>query len=116
MTGRDRIYSAGKMSAAHAVLSTRCEACHVRTAGFFSAKATDSACLMCHDGPIHHANQTFTPNCSSCHQEHQGRVQLAATSNASCAQCHGDLHTTGAPTSFVPDITNFNGGPPEFAA
>src|SRR5580704_11330129 len=49
-----RVYSAGRMTAAHAVLETECAACHVQTAATFSAKASDSACLSCHDGPMHH--------------------------------------------------------------
>ncbi len=116
IAGNDRVYSAGEMSASHRVLGTKCGACHVKVVGGFSAKASDEACLSCHDGPIHHANQTFTPHCSSCHKEHLGRVQLAATSNASCAQCHSNLQTNGAATKFVRDITTFNGGHPEFAA
>jgi len=75
VTGNRRVYSAGKMSSAHAVLGAKCEACHFEMAGFFSEKTSDRACLACHDGPIHHANQTFTPNCSSCHVEHRGHAR-----------------------------------------
>ncbi len=116
VAGSNRIYSGGKMSSAHAVLTANCDACHLRTASSFSAKASDQACLSCHDGPIHHANQVFTPNCASCHEEHQGRMRLAATADASCTQCHANLRTTGAPTKFVRDIENFGSGHPEFAA
>jgi len=116
VAGSNRIYSGGKMSRAHAVLAAKCDACHLRTASTFSAKASDQACLSCHDGPIHHANQTFTPNCSSCHEEHQGRMRLAATADASCTQCHANLRTTGEPTRYVRDIENFGSGHPEFAA
>ncbi|HEX8872599.1 MAG TPA: hypothetical protein VF758_07535, partial [Candidatus Acidoferrum sp.] len=52
-----RVYSSGRMSGAHAVLEQQCAACHLRKAGEFSAKAADSACLACHDGPVHHENQ-----------------------------------------------------------
>jgi hypothetical protein len=116
VTGSQRVYSGGQMSPAHAVLATKCDACHFEIAGFFSAKASDRACLACHDGPIHHANQTFTPKCSSCHEEHRGHARLAATSDAACAQCHSDLRTNGAATKFVRDIENFGPGHPEFAA
>lgn len=111
-----KLYSAGPMSPAHAVLSKRCEACHVASAAFFGAKANDRMCLACHDGPIHHANQAFTPACSSCHVEHRGRVQLAATPDTSCTQCHGNLRTAHVTTSFVTSITSFETGHPEFAA
>ena len=115
-TRNERVYSSGPMSPGHAVLSAKCEACHVKVAGFVSARASDNACLACHDGPIHHANQVFTPNCSSCHQEHKGHMPLAATSNASCTQCHANLRTVGSTTQFARDIENFGAGHPEFAA
>jgi hypothetical protein len=109
-------YSSGKMSPAHAVLVQQCSACHVSKAGFFRAAAADQACLSCHDGPIHHADQAFTPSCASCHVEHRGRMRLAATADESCTQCHSDLRTTGAPTSYVTHITEFaSEGHPEFA-
>ena len=64
----------------------------------FQKSATDQACLGCHDGPIHQADQTFTPTCSSCHVEHQGTLRLASTTDRACTQCHADLKTTqGAP-------------------
>jgi hypothetical protein len=116
LTGNQRVYSGGQMSPAHAVLAAKCDACHFELAGFFSAKTSDRACLACHDGPIHHANQVFAPHCSSCHEEHRGHARLAATSNSACAQCHANLRTTGPATKFVRDIENFGSGHPEFAA
>lgn len=114
--GNQRVYSAGQMSADHAFLAAKCDACHFQLAGFFSKKTSDSACLACHDGPIHHADQVFTPHCSSCHEEHRGLQQLAKTSNAACTQCHADLRSTGGSLKFVRDIENFGSGHPEFAA
>ncbi len=111
-----RVYSAGQMSADHAFLANKCDACHFQLAGFFSKKTSDNACLACHDGPIHHADQAFTPHCSTCHEEHRGLPQLAKTSDAACTQCHADLHATGGPVKFVRDIENFGSGHPEFAA
>ena len=37
----NRVYSGGKMSSAHAVLTAKCSSCHVKEANSFSAKATD---------------------------------------------------------------------------
>ena len=48
-----RVYSSGRMSEPHAVLEKQCATCHVQKADEFSAKATDMACLSCHDGPTH---------------------------------------------------------------
>ncbi|MGC2333693.1 MAG: hypothetical protein WA581_19735 [Candidatus Acidiferrales bacterium] len=112
----NHVYSSGKMSPAHAVLTRQCSACHVSRFGFFGAIATDQACLSCHDGPIHHRDQVFTPSCSSCHVEHRGRMRLAATADQSCTQCHADLRTSGKATSYATDITKFTSvGHPEFA-
>jgi len=114
--GDSRVYSSGRMSAAHAVLEAECAACHVRTAGAFSAKASDAACLACHDGPMHHATQTNTLGCASCHTEHRGRVNIVAAKNQSCAQCHGDLKASGgAGARYATHIESFEYGHPEFA-
>jgi hypothetical protein len=112
----NRVYSSGTMSRSHAVLTRQCDACHVKEANSFSAKAGDPACESCHDGPVHHANQAFKPSCSSCHQEHRGKLRLAATADKSCTQCHANLHTASGPAHFAHDITRFDGGHPEFAA
>jgi hypothetical protein len=111
-----RVYSSGRMSEAHAVLGAECAACHVQTAGMFSAKASDSACLACHDGPIHHAAQTSTVACATCHTEHRGRVSLVAAKNESCAECHGNLNTNGGAGHYAVHIESLEDGHPEFAA
>ncbi len=104
------------MSGAHAVLEAECAACHVQTAGAFSAKASDAACLSCHDGPMHHATQLKELGCAECHTEHRGRVSLVAAKNQSCAQCHGDLKTSSGATHYAAHIESFEDGHPEFAA
>jgi hypothetical protein len=110
-----RVYSSGRMSEPHAILEKNCAACHVQKAAVFSAKADNEACLACHDGPVHHANQVTTPDCASCHTEHRGRVNIAAVSEKTCAACHGDLRTAGTSTRFSAHIENFWSGHPEFA-
>jgi hypothetical protein len=111
-----RVYSAGSLSSAHAVLTKQCSACHTSTIGFFNEKVSDRNCLACHDGPIHHAAQTFTPACASCHADHRGAIRLAATSDANCTQCHADLATRGNSTNFARNIGSFETNHPEFAA
>lgn len=115
-SGDHRVYSSGRMSKAHAVLEKDCSACHLRTAGEFSAKAADTACLDCHDGPIHHAEQTYAPNCTTCHIEHRGRVSLVATGNENCGQCHARLLTRSGNLPLWAHIRSFEDGHPEFAA
>jgi hypothetical protein len=114
--GDRRVYSAGGLSTAHAVLTERCSACHASALGFFDEKVSDQKCLACHDGPVHHATQAFTPSCASCHGDHRGAIRLASTSNTNCTQCHADLTTHGGSTGFVRNIGSFEGNHPEFAA
>ena len=113
----DRVYSSGRLSAAHAVLEKQCAACHVQQAGGFSATAADSACLACHDGPAHHQTAARTDKlaCAECHVEHRGRVNLAAARNQTCAECHEHLSTYRADTSLAKQILSFEDGHPEFA-
>src|SRR5262245_52848333 len=88
LAGDGRVYSSGRRSAAHAALGKDSAACHVQhasgQASKFSASATDSACLACHDGPAHHPESTTSAApklaCAECHAEHRGRINLAAAS------------------------------------
>jgi len=109
------VYSAGRLSQAHAVLEKECAACHVQQAGVFSAKAADSACLACHDGPAHHPSQVPAPNCATCHTEHRLTVNLSAASDQGCAECHSDLHTDGRLVPVAARIRSIEDGHPEFA-
>jgi len=116
VSGDHRVYSSGRMSRAHAVLEKECAACHVQQAGAFSAKAADSACLDCHDGPAHHASSIAAPNCATCHLEHRGRIITFAASDRACATCHANLAGEHAPSSYAAHIRSFEDGHPEFAA
>jgi hypothetical protein len=118
-TAKDsRVYSSGRMSAAHAVLEKECAACHLQQSGTFSAKAADSACLKCHDGPAHHPvakyvnASTSSLTCATCHSEHRGRINIAAISNQACAQCHENRDVMAR----FPGIQSFERGHPEFDA
>lgn len=115
-TRDSRVYSSGRLSEPHAVFETQCAACHVQTAGSFSAKAQNSACLACHDGPIHHAEQRRTLDCAECHVEHRGKINLYAASNQSCASCHSDLRANGGTGHFASNIRSFEDGHPQFSA
>jgi hypothetical protein len=116
LSGDHRVYSSGRMSKAHAVLEKECAACHVQQAGAFSAKAADTACLSCHDGPVHHAKKIAAPDCALCHTEHRGRINISAASNQACAECHSDLRAEGGTSNYANRIRSFEDGHPEFAA
>jgi len=104
------------MSEAHSVLENQCATCHVQQTGGFSAKAADTACLSCHDGPVHHNDQVKTPECAMCHSEHRGRINISAVSDRACDECHADLKTkTGAP-NYAAHIRSLEDGHPQFAA
>jgi hypothetical protein len=111
-----RVYSSGRLSEPHAVLEQQCAACHVSQSASFSAKASDSACLACHDGPAHHANVASNLSCASCHSEHRGLIDLSAASNQSCASCHSDLRASSGASRFANHIRTLEDGHPEFAA
>ena len=111
-----RVYSSGSLSRAHAVLEKQCSACHVRQTGALFAKAADSACLDCHDGPAHHASKTASPVCAACHAEHRGRVNLAAASDQACATCHAGLRNSRPDTRYASRIHSLRDGHPEVAA
>jgi len=115
LAGSPKLYNAGPLGHAHALLGQKCGACHVSQASYRQS-ATDQACLGCHDGPIHQDDQRFTPSCSSCHVEHEGALRLASTTDAACTQCHADLKTTHGASKFVSNIRGFDGSHPEFAA
>jgi predicted CXXCH cytochrome family protein len=110
------VYSSGRMAEAHAVLTNDCAACHVQKAGVFSQKTEDSACLSCHDGPIHHHAAIKQVACAQCHNEHRGRINLRAASNENCSQCHSDLKANGGASNYANAILSFSDGHPEFAA
>jgi hypothetical protein len=116
LSGDHRVYSSGRMSQAHAVLEKECSACHVQTAGALSAKAADSACLNCHDGPAHRDSKTTAPNCATCHLEHRGHINIRAASNEACTGCHKDLRKSLPNTFYISGISSFQDGHPEFAA
>jgi hypothetical protein len=94
-------YSRGPVAAVHAAWEARCEACHVAFTPISSeawcksgsvGHATDQKCTTCHLGPIHHASQTETPGCASCHHDHRGReASLVRVADADCTSCHDNL-------------------------
>jgi hypothetical protein len=118
-SGDHRVYSSGRMSESHAVLEKECGICHLQQAGVFSSKATDNACLACHDGPAHHAVSVAAKkqeSCAECHTEHRGRINIAAPKSQTCAECHENLNENGGASRYAAHIRSFEDGHPEFAA
>jgi hypothetical protein len=125
--GDEEPYTSGPVSHGHAMFGTQCKACHgpgleitpagatpaSGNAGYF-LKVSDRTCKQCHQGPVHHANETFTPACATCHVEHKGNVVLADIGTQHCTQCHVDLRTKDGKTTFASAIGSFTNHP-EFA-
>jgi len=126
------VYQSAPVSTAHAAFNDDCGRCHTeagQTAGrlwhgddFRSVK--DAVCVSCHDRPPHQAGQTHTPACATCHDEHQGRTDLARVADGHCTTCHADLKTNEGPaaperrhvSAFAdkhPECRLWRGGPPE---
>lgn len=101
-------YSSGPVSPAHAFVEMKCEVCHQRDTAF-RAHVGEKACLTCHDAPPHPptnpsdatarqapplnaaiGSPQASPDCASCHREHQGRVRLAQTRDTQCVDCHAE--------------------------
>jgi hypothetical protein len=113
--GGQRVYSSGQLSPSHAVFTQQCGLCHVTRAGAFFKAVSDQACLTCHDGPVHHSSQIFSPTCSACHVEHKGVQRLSATSDAGCIQCHSHLRTRDGQPHYTGSINGFDRSHPEFS-
>ncbi len=111
-----RVYSSGRLSEPHAILEKECAACHVQQTHVFSAKVTNNACLDCHDGPVHHATQTASPACATCHAEHRGRINITTSSNQACAECHVNLEAASGKSLYASHIRSFEDGHPNFDA
>ena len=82
-----------------------------------ACSALDEACVRCHQGLVHHREEIRrdTPNCVSCHHEHQGPDALTAVADGSCTTCHSGLRTAAGPsTRYVSRVIDF-ASHPEFA-
>jgi hypothetical protein len=118
-------FSAGPVSASHAVFAEKCDTCHkpvIPGAGWLPVigarhNVPDSACLSCHQVGTHHADiATGSKPCSSCHIEHIGAMHLASAPVKGCTQCHANLETRGAVLAVATHIESFTHGHPEFQA
>lgn len=103
----------GDVTQAHRFIGHECAKCHATTWGV----PTTEACTACHARPLHHASQTHTPACASCHREHRGdHKPLTSMGDQFCTDCHANLQTdTGKPPQFVTHIRALTEGHPEFA-
>lgn len=115
--GLRRMLAPGNVVAAHAIVETRCQACHLGSGT--AREASDARCLRCHSSAtsgthVHSAHVAFgggdpakatsrekSQACSACHVEHRGR--------------HADLRHVGDPQCYACHFKSFKAHP-EFAA
>jgi hypothetical protein len=97
--GGHRAFQAAPLSESHALFNESCTTCH--DARFHTAarlmfgdtvrSVTDGACRQCHNGQIHHARQSGTTACASCHREHTETGSLTRVDDRHCTACHSEL-------------------------
>ena len=84
----------GGVSSAHAraknangeSIAKDCSACHDPWRG-----VSDASCTECHGKLPHAEQQNAAPACADCHSEHRGVARLAASADATCVSCHGNI-------------------------
>jgi len=106
-------FSSGPVTLHHAAFAKHCDACHTVRIPVGSI-ITNQACQACHDGPLHHEQQTSTPKCVQCHVEHRGVAQLVGAGGKVCVSCHADLKTTSGKVTVASHIESIAKGHPEF--
>ena len=117
VAGKEQPYNAGSLANPHNLLTRECASCHSEKSTW-GTRITDLACQKCHDAPVHQADaqKALTPTCGECHVEHQGAVNLSATRNATCTQCHSNLkNESGKQLKYQAAIDSFETNHPEFA-
>jgi hypothetical protein len=133
--GAPATYESRPVSLAHQFINHDCQQCHDQSFAtlhrfnpFSHATSTSNdACLKCHAGAVHHGQarglasdlKGEIENCSSCHREHRGKMELARVADAYCVACHAELKTNHdgvslASTNFAAQINSWSAHP-EFA-
>ena len=111
--GGDRLWESGPMSRAHRFFGQDCGGCHEQP----FRRVRDGACLECHKGQPHHADDAELLRasgleqwrCADCHLEHTGSDGLIATAPRLCTDCHAAPGRT-MPASDTRAVTGFGAG------
>ena len=109
-------WTAGELSAGHAVFGAKCSACHQQA---FRAVG-DQVCIGCHKDAAGAADTRHeqyampdTLHCSDCHMEHKGKNGLAMPNSARCVACHAALKQRMSKTQLA-DASDFAVDHPAF--
>lgn len=140
--GNHQAFESECVSDAHRPFGQNCQECHdrrlvplARMITFNNAihSTSDKACQKCHrESNTDHLSaaisgthriatleQQLKPafeniGCAGCHTEHRGNSELSQVANASCTNCHADVHDSIAPRKFELAFHAF-ASHPEFA-
>ncbi len=90
----DHVWIPGPSSTAHAFFQNDCARCHQKP----FEQVRNEACLDCHKGLHHHAEDArwaslpvfAQAQCEDCHEEHKGQARLVDTHNTLCTSCHAN--------------------------
>jgi predicted CXXCH cytochrome family protein len=111
-------YSPGPLTSAHGMWDgNNCAWCHeTKPEGGFVLTVSNTACMTCHDGSVHHPNSKMkfvdaatggpvrdAGQCTACHVEHRGHERLVARADNTCTQCHAELDSKVAPKAERPE-------------
>lgn len=110
LVGGDRLWDSGPMSRAHRFFGQECRQCHREP----FQRVTNAACLDCHEGQPHHADEPALMRasglsgrrCASCHREHSGMEALVAADTTLCTDCH-DRPGRNMPGTDVHPVAGF---------
>ena len=130
----DEMWSSGSLSQVHSGLQNNCTACHAKP---FEA-VRDESCVACHKSIHDHADpyrlaraepdldrwgrvrlafqEAFNippGRCVECHTEHEGPMQMPATAQRFCSDCHADLNGK-LPDTRLANAGDFGTSHPEF--
>ncbi|MDZ7749279.1 MAG: cytochrome c3 family protein [Halofilum sp. (in: g-proteobacteria)] len=106
LAGGDQLWDSGEMSRPHRFFGRQCSQCHRRP----FQRVTDAACLDCHEGQAHHADDAGLmrtsglsgTRCASCHREHSGLEAMIGTDPRLCTDCHAEPGETMAGAEVEP--------------
>ncbi|MBU0621710.1 MAG: FHA domain-containing protein [Gammaproteobacteria bacterium] len=109
-------WSAGDLSAGHAVFGAKCTVCHQQA----FREVGDGVCTGCHknitgeaDSRHEHNVMPDTMHCHDCHKDHKGKSGLAMPGSSRCVECHAGLKQSKDDTQYA-DAADFGKKHPVF--
>ncbi|MFH0934358.1 MAG: cytochrome c3 family protein [Pseudomonadota bacterium] len=109
-------WSAGELSAGHAVFGAKCTVCHQQA----FREVGDAVCTGCHknitvEADTRHVHYAMPDamRCTDCHMDHKGKGGLAMPGSTPCVECHAGLRQRKDDTQYA-DAADFGKEHPVF--